>query len=259
MERGVYQKIYDSLNSFEDVERISHRFQLPAGVVASILDQKTVARVRRDHSRVASRGRRHLHAWKRGDSMLEIARKNKIPATLMVSVILKEMECPHKEMIKNPNDIRDERLRLEVMEALESDIFFSPRAHRLQAEKGRMGESMIGKWLEVNDISYRSEEDLRKSGMDKTPDFLLDDTLLVDGVEVSWVESKALFGSEGEHERYLKKQFMPYEERYGRGMVVYWHGFIDSISMECGLIKDHSFFCGIDDDVEKFLDSTFKS
>ena len=258
MERGVYKKIYDSLNSFDDVESISHQFQLPAGVVVSILDQKTVSKVRKAHPRVKNHGNRHAHSWRNGNSMLDIARKNRIPATLMVSVILKEMDLPHKEMIRDPGNIRNKRLRHEVTEALESDIFFSPRAHRMQAEKGRMGELLIGKWLDGNDISYRSEEDLRSSGMEKTPDFLLDEALMVDGVEVSWVESKALFGIQGEHDRYLKKQFIPYHERYGRGMVVYWYGFIDSISLEYGLVKDHSFFHGINDDVEKFLDSTFK-
>ncbi len=47
---------------------------------------------------------------------------------------------------------------------------------------------------------------------------------------VNWIESKALFGDEELHARYLVEQLHPYWNRYGPGMVIYWHGFVEEIA-----------------------------
>lgn len=258
MDREFYREIHSCLDSFDDVERVSRDFGLPVGVVTSILDQKTVGKVKKVHSRVSRQSAAHLRAWKKGKSMISIARKNRIPATLMVSMILKEMGCPEKKMVRDPELIVDKRLKLEVKEALKNDLFFSPAAHRMQAVKGEMGELLIAKWLKKKDICHRNEDDLRREGLSKTPDFLLDEAIEVDGTKISWIESKAMFADEDEYSRHLKKQFRPYEERFGRGMVVYWYGFLDSISIGNIMIKDHSFFSEISDDVKSFLEMDFK-
>jgi hypothetical protein len=253
MDIETYNKIYDSLESVNDVESVAEQFSQPIGTIYSILNQKTVTKVKRNFSRVKNNSARHLRQWKKGKSITEIARKNDIPATLMVSMLLKEMDIPKKGFIRNLDEYPDGRLKKEVMDAMESDIFFSPKAHDLHAEKGEMGESLLATWLTERGLTYRSENDLRAEGFTKTPDFLLDEPLDVDGVQVSWIESKALFGDEKEHAYYIKKQFREYEENYGIGMIVYWYGFIDTISYNGNIIKDFEFFADAGDMVEELL------
>lgn len=105
-----------------------------------------------------------------------------------------------------------------------------------------MGENIIKKWLDVQDIVHLNENDLRKNGKGKTPDFVLDDPLTIDNTDIRWIESKATFGEVWEHQYYYQKQFKHYEKEYGQGLVVYWYGFVDSISLEGHLIKDYEFF-----------------
>lgn len=242
MDIETYTHIYDSLGSVEDVKSVAKEFSQPVGTIHSILNQKTVTKVKRNFTRVKNNSARHFRQWQKGKSISEIARNNDIPETLMVSMILKEMGLPKKGFIRNLDEYPQGRLKKEVMEAMESDFFFSPKAHDMHAEKGKLGESILATWLTEKELTYRSEDDLRSEGFTKTPDFLLDEELDIDGVKVSWIESKALFGDEKEHDYYIKKQFREYEENYGIGMIVYWYGFIDTISFNGNIIKDYKFF-----------------
>ena len=60
----------------------------------------------------------------------------------------------------------------------------------------------------------------------KTPDTLLTTDIIVDGFVIKWVESKALFGSSEALEEHFKTQLLPYNSRYGPGLVIYWFGFV---------------------------------
>ena len=257
MDKDTYIKIYDSLNSSEDIERISQEFSQPVGVISAILSQKIVSKVKKIHGRIKSKSKKHVTTWNRGDTILDIATKNDIPATLMASMILKEMGHSKKYingMFKDPNRIQTQRLKDEIVQALNSDYFFSPRAHQIQTKKGKMGENVIERWLDSHNIEYRNENELRDSGVTKTPDCVLDEPLNIDGTEVSWIESKALFGDEAEHKHYSNKQFKHYEKEFGPGMVVYWYGYLDSITLDGNLIKNYEFFDGVSDDVQALLD-----
>ncbi|WP_406655876.1 C15orf41 family protein [Methanolobus sp. ZRKC2] len=242
MDIDTYEQIYGALDGVDDVARVAEHFSEPVGVIYSILNQKTVTEVKKKFSRVQSKSKIHLKLWEKGKTIDQIAGKNKIPATLMVSMLLKEMGIPKKSFFKSINELPEMRLKNEAKEAIESDFFFSPRAHELHSIKGKLGESILEAWLVEQGISFSTEEDLREMGMLKTPDFLLDEDIEIDGKKISWIESKALFGDEKEHQYYVKKQFTDYEENYGTGMVVYWYGFIDTITMKRHLIKDYRFF-----------------
>ena len=257
MDIDTYSKIRDLLNSSEDIENVSQDFSQPVGVISAILSQKIVSNVKKIHGRIKSKSKTHVTTWKRGDTILNIANRNGIPATLMASMILKEMGHSKKYlngMFKDPNRIPTQRLKDEIIQALNSDHSFSPRAHRIQTEKGVLGESIIEKWLESHNIEYRNENELRNSGLTKTPDCLLDEPLNIDGTKVSWIESKALFGDEAEHKHYSNKQFKHYEEEYGQGMVIYWYGHLDSLTLDGHLIKNYEFFDENSDDVQTLLD-----
>ena len=80
-------------------------------------------------------------------------------------------------------------------------------------------------------------------GYDKTPDVKLDIPFATkDGAIINWIESKAVFADDENHNEYLEKQLRSYWNRFGPGLVIYWFGFISELyaaSLEEGiLIKD---------------------
>ncbi|XP_066026452.1 CDAN1-interacting nuclease 1-like isoform X2 [Pocillopora verrucosa] len=93
------------------------------------------------------------------------------------------------------------------------------------------------------DLNDRGEDDLRSRGYDKTPDCKLEIPIAVDGCVVNWIESKASFGDEYNHQTNLKDQFWSYWNRFGPGLVIYWFGFIDELdcNRERGIILKDDF------------------
>lgn len=256
MDRSTYNKIYKSLQSFEDVFRLLKEYSEPPGVVATLLNQKVVKLARNSHRSIHGRDEELFFRWKTGMSILELARRSHFPPTLMASLIMKKYGFSKKItnlLFRNPEQIQSERLRREVKKALNADYFFSPRAHAMQVLKGDMGEEIIGKWLDKHEIAYLTEAELRENGEGKTPDFVLKEPLSIEGLEVKWIESKALFGDESEHRHYMNKQFNEYSKLFGEGMVVYWYGFLEGLASETYLIKDHSFFAECQEEVDELL------
>ncbi|AKB84156.1 C15orf41 family protein [Methanococcoides methylutens] len=257
MDKNTYLRIYESVNDPGNIEDLAIKFNEPAGVIAAILNQKIVSKVKRKMHSLQSKSRNYLYLWNKGVSIVVLAKNNEVPATLMASVIIKELGYSKKYVLKHLDSLEDRRLAREITEAINEDHFFSPEAHKAQSVRGQMGEEIIEKWLLYKELEFSTEEDLRDMGMQKTPDFLLDKPIYVDDVEILWIESKAMFGDEREHAHYLKKQFQYYQRDYGTGMVIYWYGHIDGLTMEGNVIRDHNFYRGstreINTEIEKLL------
>jgi len=236
MDSKLYRFFYESLNSHEDVAELSHKYGVCCGTLSSILDQKVVDSVKKSHHRLKSKEKKLVMEWNQGVSFLDLAKKYQYPATLISSLILRNIGYSKKRIrncYKDPTLIEDKRIRLELDESLNADYFFSPRAHRLQEEKGKTGEKLISLWLRKKKCDFKCEAEMRsKDRFGKTPDFLLKQSIKIRGREVFWIESKALFGELREHRNYEKNQFSAYSKCYGDGLVVYWFGFETDILKE---------------------------
>ena len=86
---------------------------------------------------------------------------------------------------------------------------------------------------------------MRIGGYDKTPDVKLDVPFATkDGAIVNWIESKALFGDDENHEGYLQDQLRCYWNRLGTGLVIYWFGFISDLRISAlkeGILIEEAF------------------
>ena len=281
MKSKDYHFFYDSLHTFEDVKALSKKHRVSCGILACILNQKVVADVKRKHHHVKNHEGDIVKEWKNKKTFLEISQRYRYPPTLISTLILQNIGCKKKEIAryyKETQGISDPRLQKELTESLNADYFFSPKAHELQKEKGKIGENIISLWLKKKGWDYADEDELRAAGHDeKTPDFLLKKPICLDDAgnevyestacdavndsadddgedadiddsemsKIYWIESKALFGEVKEHKNYEKNQYLEYSKRYGPGLVVYWYGFETDIlrGKKTGyFITDFSFF-----------------
>lgn len=233
MEYKEYRKLYDSLNAQEDVDRL-----LEQGYDHRLLDtlysQKMSRDVKKRFHFVRPKAPKMLKEWKQGKTLMQIANQYHFPPILTAMFIFEEDGATRKqfwEFIRSPELLESEQTAKEVMEITEKDPVYSPLANERQKERGLWGEDLLQTWLNEQDITYKTENDLRSGEGQKTPDCLLDEPMLYDGKKICWIESKASFGDNVEFRFNSRKQLCPYTQLFGPGLVVYWTGCLDDL--EC--------------------------
>lgn len=256
MEKRVYEKIYENLNSIEDIGKIHGEGNIAKAVLYSILSNKIVEDTKSRYHILRAESESLSRRWDSGESFLDISKSLNFPPVLTASLILQRKNFSKKgfqRLLKGITPVKDERLIKEVKEAVSQDFIYSPWAHGLQKRRAEAGEGIIMKWLAKKNAEFTSEKDCK--GNRKTPDFLLVEPIRLKHKEIFWIDSKAMFGSEREHAKYIKKQFRDYKELFGPGTVVYWYGFVDSIKdMDNGtLVLDQEIFQEFNHDIEKLL------
>lgn len=245
MKKSEYKRLYDELNDRNDVDKLAKSTGMDRELLLVLYTQKTVRIATKRFYKVKHRAKSLLKKWNEGVSFLSLSKELKFPPILTAYLILLENNITRKrfwELVKNPECIKDNRLKREIMEIVENDIVYSPEGNDMQYERGKMGERRLCQWLDKQNLDYKTEKDL-KGQYSKTPDALLVKSFSSNGMNIKWIESKASFGDETEIRRNTKRQLKAYTEIFGQGMVVYWFGFIEGVHPPKNvLIVDENFF-----------------
>ena len=248
MDRATYQRLFDALVTYDDVHRIAHEEHRDEELLFVIHTHRVTRDATRRFYVVKRQLPRLASQWKRGRTILDIAKEWKFPPVLMGQQMLGELGIPRKKVwgcFLHPETAPDARLRKEVEQLLAADMIYSPHGMELQRERGRKGEERLQRWLEKHGIGFRTEKDLRGKYA-KTPDALLDEPIIFYGQKLTWIESKANFGDDVELRKNLRRQLGPYTELFGEGAVVYWYGYVDGAESPPGiLLWDGETFEGI--------------
>jgi CDAN1-interacting nuclease 1 len=238
MDRATYQRLYDALVTYDDVERLARTEHRDPELLFVIHTHRVTRDATRRFYVVRRQVPRLVSEWKRGRSIRDIAEEWRFPPVLMGQQMLGELGIPRKKVWQtflHPETAPDQRIRREVEELLAADRIYSPQGMELQRERGRKGEDRLAAWLEKHGIGYRTEKDLRGKYA-KTPDALLDEPILHNGQKLAWIESKANFGDDVELRKNLRRQLAPYTELFGEGGVVYWYGYVDGAESPPGIL-----------------------
>jgi hypothetical protein len=233
MEYQEYKKIYDSLNRQEDIEGLLNK-GYDQRLLDTLYTQKTCRDVKKRFHYTKQKAPVMLKEWKRGRTIMEIADKYRFPPILTAMFIFLEDGTSRKqfwEFIRSPELLDSAQTADEVREVVLKDLVYSPDANERQRERGIWGETLLQDWLNEQNITYRTEKDLRGGEGQKTPDCLLDEPMYYDGKKICWIESKASFGDNVEFRFNSRKQLCPYTKLFGPGLVVYWTGCLND--MEC--------------------------
>jgi len=233
MEYDEYKKLYNSLNKPGDIETF-----LEMGYDRRLLETLYTQKVSRDVKKrfhfVKDKAPILLKEWKKGKTIMEIADKYKFSPILTAMFIFQEDGASRKQFwdfIRRPELLESQQTADEIRDVVKNDLVYSPDANEKHKERGEWGESLLWKWLDEQNISYKTEKDLRGGEGQKTPDCLLDEPMFYEGNKICWIESKASFGDSVEFRYNSRKQLCPYTQLFGPGLVIYWSGCLKD--MEC--------------------------
>lgn len=263
VDESLLDALEGELLTVHDVHRVIAREPDPSltfECLFSLLASRTTSRVRRtihtvaqEHERIASANaeRRLLVRMRRGESLSEIAREYKLPATELVrKLVLPELcrekklylprtqlrpgEKPRlvregekvklKEVVHEPRSIVDDTIRQHVLDAVDADRLNSPASDEARRLIGLEYEHVLMRKLVAAGVPFHTESQLKAQHAAKTPDFELPIPIEVDGRIVNWIDSKGTFADPAVHAECID-QYRAYVNRLGPGMVIYWCGY----------------------------------
>ncbi|MEM2943296.1 MAG: C15orf41 family protein [Methanomassiliicoccales archaeon] len=242
MKLSEYREIYDSLNFPEDIRKVANEKKLNEELLTVIFTQKTVRETTKRFYLVKRNADILLESWKKGKSILSIARKWRFSPILTGLIIFQANGLSKKQywnMVKQPELIKDSRLMNEIMDVIRADVVYSPWATEIQYKRGEWGENQLKQWLDAQGLEYKTERDLRGE-FPKTPDCLLQRPIRLNGWKINWIESKASFGDLIEVKKNIRRQLSAYTELFGDGLVVYWFGYLEDIRCPDGIVISDS-------------------
>ncbi|KAM5240535.1 CDAN1-interacting nuclease 1 isoform 4-T4 [Hipposideros larvatus] len=155
--------------------------------------------------------------------LLELANEVDYAPSLMARIVLERFLQEHEEtppsksvinsMLRDPSQIPDGVLANQVYQCTVNDCCYGPLVDCIKHAIGYEHEVLLRDLLLEKNLSFLDEDQLRAKGYDKTPDFILQVPVAVEGHIIHWIESKASFGDECSHHAYLHDQFWSYWNR----------------------------------------------
>ncbi|KAM4665185.1 CDAN1-interacting nuclease 1 isoform 2-T3 [Discoglossus pictus] len=212
------------------MKRLKEKFpsQSPSTLL-SIFSQEYQKLIKRTHARhhtpeaVDMYYDRYLNGVKKhweAPTLLDLANEVDFSPALMARVILEKFLqkqdglTPPKpllnSMLRDPSLITDPVLANQVHQCIINDCCNGPLVDCIKHSVGHEHEVLLREKLVERDLAFLDEDQLRAKGYDKTPDFILEVPVAVDGHVIHWIESKASFGDESSHRTYLQDQFWSY-------------------------------------------------
>ena len=248
MDRAEYEFLVQRLTSEKDIESLHKKAGYSKDMLYNILAKKIVKNTLKKYYPIQHKLEYYYRRWQRGESFSKIAEELQFSSILLASFLLiKKKGFSRKtfnEALRKPALIKDPRIRKEIEECIKEDFVYAPWAYDIQKKNGEEGERRGAEWLDKRKIHYMTEKDNKEMNHHhKTPDFLFEHPQNINGFKANWIESKAMFGDDREIRRQFKKQLGPYLKYFGPGIVVYWYGFIDDITLGKDIkIVDETFF-----------------
>ena len=179
--------------------------------------------------------------WNSGSSLIDMAEERNFSMCMMARLVLScsiaadrpdlnenAVKKEVSKMMNEPRGIVCERLRNDVITAIELDSVYSPAVALVRTAIGNRYEQILMGKLQALGLSFQTEEDLRRLGMHRTPDIYLQSPIAVDGHIINWIDSKALFGDARSSGKAFQEQILAYVVRYGTGAVLFWYDYLES-------------------------------
>ena len=154
-----------------------------------------------------------------------------------------DQEVPAKQpssltLSTNENNLNTRDMK-EFINSVNLDDFDNVLNNQRKNIQANTFENQVAEWLDLKDIRYLHEKQLRilndKGLVHATPDFLILDEYYINDYKIRWIDVKTTYGCYIHHNSSmilsLKRQVEKYQKAYGNGMLIYNHGYCESLRL----------------------------
>jgi len=209
---------------------------------SAYLQQKVMYR----HQILKKQAKNAYNQYKKGVNVLDLAKDLDQPPMNVFRIILSQMKWSKaqiKRTLRDPHQF-ETRERKEFLAAESSDIVSMVNQVEIQ-KNAEIFEDVLSAWLKGKKIRFVRQKQLESEQKKEfgtavlTPDFLLLDSVLINGVPCHWIDCKAFYGANLQFTiKKTNKQMKRYINHWGSGAIVYLQGFSEKIKIsDCLLLN----------------------
>jgi hypothetical protein len=169
------------------------------------------------------------------------------PLNILRLIFKKKYKDKITLLIKKPY-LMDSWDSSQLLKAVDYDIYAVINQDEI-LKKSMEFENKIQTILNNYNIKYKTQEDLAKEQKKSkgratiTPDFLLKEKILINGVEIKWIDAKNYFGTNTNYlKKNIKKQMKKYIDKWGQGAIIFNLGFSSKLELPDILFIDYESF-----------------
>lgn len=233
-----------TFNRISDDELISMEkyLNIDKSIIASYRNQLLKEKVISDHYKILNNIKNILKDYE-DMNILQISKKYKFSPMSTIRLIIKQKYPSYKLSLKNLNEL-NEYDKKQVLLAEKNDIV-SNLDQGDQQYKSEKYEEKIAHFLDKKEIKYKIQEQLvteqeeEKGFAYATPDFLLDNKIMINDYEVNWIEVKNFYGTNIHFmTKKIQKQINKYYNKWGYGCLVFRYAVYENLKIDnCVIIS----------------------
>jgi hypothetical protein len=173
--------------------------------------------------------------------ILQISKKYDFSPMSIMRLIIKEQ---YPEIKLNKNNINDlKKYDSEQVKLAESNDMVSNLDQGDQQLKSEKYEEKVAHFLDSKDIKYVTQESIveeqkkTKGYAYATPDFLLNEKIIINDNEVKWLEVKNFYGTNSKFtKKKIQKQVNKYYKKWGFGCLIFRYAIYENLHYDNCLI-----------------------
>ena len=198
------------------------------------------------HAQLKRHAKKAHNQYTKGCTILDLAKQLDQPPMNVFRIILSQMgwsKARIKVALRDPKKF-DTRERAEFLAAETSDVVSMVSQAKISTNAEKF-EDILSFWLEKKEIQFVRQKQLESEQKKEfgtaivTPDFLLLDSVFINGLPCHWIDCKAFYGANLQFSiKKTRKQMRRYVDHWGPGAIVYLQGFSEKIRIpNCALLN----------------------
>ena len=180
----------------------------------------------------------------RPGQLRKLSNKHKVPPLWLLKKVAKfRKDLPTPNQLSVHANITSKLLARDIVYALDNDLSSSKWLEKETVDSKKF-EEKIGDWLASKQIGYREENEIKEGQKREygrviaTPDFLLDEAIIINGQSIHWIDAKNYILFESFLTDHIRAQAARYNKMFGNGAMIFSQGVVDNVTISSTLVLD---------------------